>query len=641
MIAPDQKQQHLSLSDYLSLIQKAIRAAITDHSWIVAELSDFKRRPNGHCYMDVLETHDGVEVAKARCSMFANIANTVLGEWEKTAGGMPQPGMKLLLKVKADFSPQYGLSLICTSIDPSYTLGDMEAKKQRIITFLKEREWFDLQRSLPAPTGFWNVAVVAPHAAAGLADFQRDAEKLEQEGVCQFDYFAATFQGADTSASIRGALREVHSKHQLQPFDAVCIIRGGGAKSDLAWLNESNLAAWVCRLPAPVFTGIGHETDECILDLVAHRRFDTPSKVIGYIKTSLMSEAASVRGQLERTNALILRRVSEETLRLERGTNFVSRQMTRALNSEARTNRAQAVTAASLVTALISNQKMKLERDWSGACRRMTKQLHTEASVSRDQFDKANGMIMRLINSQPPYLERSASAMQRQMARYIHEEANKARGKTDQAASMIMRLINSQPAYLERTDSAVQRHMTRAIHEEANKARGMADRAAGMIMRLLVAQTPLLDRAWGILNRKAADLLHEGHKQLLHQHSGYVRDVSRIISQHRMALQKAPERFSRFGESLCAAERQKAQLVSARFAALGSAQIAKEASRLELATTIYEKTNPHTLLSRGFALVRGSNGEVVTSAQQARSAVTLDLAFADGHIEATVLDKPS
>lgn len=270
----------------------------------------------------------------------------------------------------------------------------------------------------------------------------------------------------------------------------------------------------------------------------------------------------------------------------------------------------------------------------------MTKQLHTEASVSRDQFDKANGMIMRLINSQPPYLERSASAMQRQMARYIHEEANKARGKTDQAASMIMRLINSQPAYLERTDSAVQRHMTRAIHEEANKARGITDRATSMIMRLLVAQAPLLDRALGMLNRKVTDLLHGGHKQLLHQHSGYVRDVSRIISQHRMALQKAPERFSRFGGSLCAAERQKAQFITTKFAALGSAQIAKEVSRLELATTIYEKTNPYTLLSRGFALVRGSNGEVVTSAQQARSAGTLDLAFADGHIEATVLDEP-
>lgn len=92
----------------------------------------------------------------------------------------------------------------------------------------------------------------------GLADFKRDAEQLAGAGVCQFEYFAATFQGKDCSESIRDALRQVHERHQAQGFDAVAIIRGGGAKSDLAWLNDANLAAWVCRLPVPVFTGIGH-----------------------------------------------------------------------------------------------------------------------------------------------------------------------------------------------------------------------------------------------------------------------------------------------------------------------------------------------------------------------------------------------
>ncbi|MBH8612313.1 exodeoxyribonuclease VII large subunit, partial [Pseudomonas mohnii] len=237
MSAPDPIEQHLTLSAYLTQIQKAIRAAVPDSCWVVAELSDFKRRPNGHCYMDILESREGAEVAKARCTMFANVAGKVLGEWQQATGGLPQAGMNVLLKVRADFSPQFGFSLMVTAIDPSYTLGDMQAKMQKIIASLKERHWFDLQRGLPSPGGFWRVAVVAPHEAAGLADFRRDAEQLAAAEVCGFEYFSATFQGRDASDSIRSALRTVHEQHQQQPFDAVCIIRGGGAKSDLAWLN--------------------------------------------------------------------------------------------------------------------------------------------------------------------------------------------------------------------------------------------------------------------------------------------------------------------------------------------------------------------------------------------------------------------
>ena len=460
MSAPDTNEQHLTLSAYLSQIQKAIRAAVPDSSWVVAELSDFKRRPNGHCYMDILESSGGAEVAKARGTMFANVAGKVLGEWQKATGGPPQAGMNVLLKVRADFSPQFGFSLMVTAIDPSYTLGDMQAKMQRIIASLKERQWFDLQRGLTSPAGFWRVAVVAPHQAAGLADFQRDAGQLVAADVCGFEYFAATFQGRDASDSIRAALRSVHERHQHQPFDAVCIIRGGGAKSDLAWLNDANLAAWVCRLPVPVFTGIGHEVDECVLDLVAHRRFDTPSKVIGFIKTTLMSEASTARAQVERANALFL--------------------------------------------------------------------------------------------------------------------------------------------------------------------------------RLVAGQAPYLDRAWNSFCRLVTDMLHGERHHLVQQQNGLDNGRDRLIGMQRMALQIAQDRFSRLGGGLCVAERQRVFFAASRVATMSGMLVAKAVSRLELACTIYDKTNPLALLGRGFALVRGPDGEIISSAQQARDACTLDLAFADGHVIADV-----
>ncbi|WP_256657396.1 exodeoxyribonuclease VII large subunit [Pseudomonas sp. 2FE] len=453
-------EQHLTLSTYLTQVQRAIRAAVPDSSWVVAELSDFKRRPNGHCYMDILESRDGSEVAKARCTMFANVAGKVLAEWQRVTGGLPQAGMNVLLKVRAEFSPQYGFSLMVTGIDPSYTLGDMEAKVQQIIASLKERGWFDLQKGLPSPGGFWRVAVVAPHEAAGLADFRRDAEVMDQAGVCGFEYFGATFQGRDASESLRSALRAVHERHQQEAFDAVCIIRGGGAKADLAWLNDANVAAWVCRLPVPVFCGIGHEIDECVLDLVANRRFDTPSKVIGFIKTALMSEASTARARVERANSLIL--------------------------------------------------------------------------------------------------------------------------------------------------------------------------------RLVTGQAPALERNWNTFRHWVREALHNEHRHLLEVQVSLDKGRDRLVGQQRMALQLAQDRFSRLGAGLCVSERQKTVLAASQVVSLSRALLSRESSRLTLASAIFDKTNPLALLDRGFALVRGPSGEIISSAQQARAAGTLDLAFADGHVTATI-----
>lgn len=425
-----------------------------DSCWVVAELSDFKRRPNGHCYMDILESRDGTEVAKARCTMFANVAGKVLQEWQTATGGMPQAGMNVLLKVRADFSPQFGFSLMVTGIDPSYTLGDMQAKAQQIISSLKARGWLDLQRGLPAPSGYWRVAVIAPHEAAGLADFKRDAEQLAGAGVCAFEYFAATFQGKDCSESIRDALRQVHERHKVAGFDSVAIIRGGGAKSDLAWLNDANLAAWVCRFPVPVFTGIGHEIDECVLDLVAHRRFDTPSKVIGFIKTALMSEAST--------------------------------------------------------------------------------------------------------------------------------------------------------------------------------ARARAEQASSMILRLVAGQGPYLERAWNYFSRRVVDTLHDERRSLMDRHSRFEQGRARLISQQQAGLQAQQERFSRLSLGLCAQERQKGLLAASRASGLSQALIATEKSRLTLSCTLYDKTNPLALLGRGFALVRGAGGEILSSAGQVRAAREVSLTFADG-----------
>ena len=359
MTTPSVPDQHQRLSDYLNDCQRAIKAALPGNSWIVAELSSFKITPKGHTYLDIIDSEDGKEIAKARATMFAPIARSVLAKWKEATGGQPEPGMKLLMQVKADFSVQYGFSLQVRSIDPTYTLGEMQLQVKRVIEALKAKGLYDLQRSHVTPRSFWRVAVISPHEAAGLADFRRDADLMDAAAVCRFEYFSAVFQGRDSSSSIRAAMKAAHERHTQEAFDVLCIIRGGGSKADLAWLNEGNLAAWACRFPVPVFTGIGHEIDETVLDLVAHRRFDTPSKVIGFLKARLQEEHATAVLTMEKISQGLMRTVTSQRALIQQAIPQFSERSRRILSTEerrlARTATGFGTSAARLITAQLSS----------------------------------------------------------------------------------------------------------------------------------------------------------------------------------------------------------------------------------------------------------------------------------------------
>ncbi len=456
MNAADAGEEHQTLSGYLSGVERAVKQALPEPAWVVAELSSFTVTGKGAVFLDLLESADGREVAKAKGVMFANVARKVIDQWKASTGGMPEAGMRVLVKVRADFSVQYGFQLQVTQIDPSYTLGEMQAKLQQIISTLKAKGWFDLQRALPAPRGFWRVAVVSPHEAAGLADFKRDADMLADAGVCDFEYFSAVFQGAGCSESIRGALLQVHERNQEECFDLVCVIRGGGAKSDLAWLNDLSLSAWLCRFPVPVWTGIGHQVDECALDLVSHRKFDTPSKVIGHIKARLQSEASGLRAQVEGVSV----------------------------------------------------------------------------------------RISRLATAQLPSLERQGS------------------------------------------------------------------RFGGLTQRLLHGHKTAQERLWSDFSRLA----------------------TLRASEDAITLLRAPDAFLRLSGALCVAQRTKIALAGSQVASRASLVVERGRARLDTTCLLYDKTNPLTLLSRGFALVRGTDGSIISSAESARAAGTLQLVFADGGV---------
>jgi exodeoxyribonuclease VII large subunit len=261
------------------------------------------RSSGGHVFLGVSERDSaGTMLAKASAVIWQSTANTILPAFERATGAQLAPGIKLLVRARPVFKALHGFTLEIDAIDPEYTLGDLEARKREIRERLRTEGVFTVNKKLQAPWDFNAVLVVAPEGGAGLGDFQAEANRLAQFGVCRFVYAYSRFQGEGAAREIAdalmGALQAWDSSANGRP-DAVVIIRGGGAVNDLAWLNDYDLARCICDLPFPVLVGIGHERDSTVIDEVANIKFDTPSKVIAGIEQVIFKRAAEAKENFE------------------------------------------------------------------------------------------------------------------------------------------------------------------------------------------------------------------------------------------------------------------------------------------------------------------------------------------------------
>ena len=286
----------ISLSQLLGGVSQAVALAFAAGVWTLVEVLDARLR-GGHVYVEVSERDAaGAVLAKAGAVIWASTAGRILPEFERATGAKLGPGIKLLVRARPVFKPQYGFSLEIDAIDPDYTLGDLEARKREIRARLRQEQLFDANRLLAPPWDFNEVLVLAPQGAAGLGDFRAEAQRLERFGLCRFRYAFSRFQGEGAAAEIRQALLAALGQGAAATaFDAVVIIRGGGAVNDLAWLNDYALARSLCELTIPVLTGIGHERDSTVLDEVANQCFDTPSKVVHGIEQLIAQRAAEAK----------------------------------------------------------------------------------------------------------------------------------------------------------------------------------------------------------------------------------------------------------------------------------------------------------------------------------------------------------
>ena len=308
-------ETRLTLVELNGLVRDAIENALPEEYWVEAELSEC-REHGGHCYMELIEKDErsATPVARASAKCWRQTWVMVKPYFERTTGQQLRAGMKVLLRVYAQFHEAYGFSWIVSDIDPTYTLGDMARKRQEIIRQLKEEGVFDLQRELHIPTFAKRIAVISAEHAAGYGDFCRQLEDNDYGFKFDVTLFPAIMQGEQVEASVVDALNEIYQR--ISDFDVVCILRGGGAAADLSGFDTLALAENVAQFPLPIITGIGHERDESILDMISNTRVKTPTAAAALLTDNLLRVLERLDDAGQRLSYAVNQRINSQKARM-------------------------------------------------------------------------------------------------------------------------------------------------------------------------------------------------------------------------------------------------------------------------------------------------------------------------------------
>ncbi len=289
----------LTLFELNSLVRQVIEGTLSQEYWVEAEVSEC-RENKGHCYLELIQKDErsATPIARASARCWASKWNVIRPYFERTTGQRLHAGMKVLLKVYAQFHEAYGFAWIVTDIDPNYTLGDMARKRQEIIRQLKEEGVFDMQKELYLPLFCQRIAVISSQTAAGYGDFVNQLASNDFHLQFTTRLFPAVMQGDQIEASVIKALNAIYQ--QVDDFDCVVIIRGGGAVADMSGFDTLALAENVAQFPLPIITGIGHDRDESILDMVSFLRVKTPTAAAAFLISHLKEVLDAVNDAQDR-----------------------------------------------------------------------------------------------------------------------------------------------------------------------------------------------------------------------------------------------------------------------------------------------------------------------------------------------------
>ena len=307
----------LTLYELNSLVRETIETTLTSEYWVEAELSECHEN-RGHCYMELIQKDDrsNTPIARAMARCWRSTWQVMKPYFMRITGQQLHAGMKVMLKVYPQFHEQYGFSWIVTDINPEFTLGDMARKRQEIIRQLKDEGVFDLQKELTFPMFAQRIAVISSATAAGYGDFCNQLADNDYGFVFQTELFAATMQGEQVEQTVINALNRINDR--IGEFDVVVILRGGGGTADFSGFDTLALAENVANFPLPIITGIGHDRDECVLDMVSNTRVKTPTAAAAFLVDHLTEVYSFIEDAQERIVNIVQHKFDVEKMRFDK-----------------------------------------------------------------------------------------------------------------------------------------------------------------------------------------------------------------------------------------------------------------------------------------------------------------------------------
>lgn len=309
---------HLTLFELNSIIKETLSTYTEPTYWVVAEIGELRVNRSGHCYLDLIEKNDEALVAKMRGTIWSYTYRKLIGWFEAITGETLKPGMQILANVEIQFHEAYGISLNIRDIDPNYTLGERARRKQEILQQLEEEGVLEMNKSLALPLVPQNIAIISSPTAAGYGDFINQLASNRYGYTFNLQLYQALMQGTEAKNSIIEAMYQAFQAWENgTPCDALVLIRGGGAQVDLDCFDTYDLAAHIAQFPIPVITGIGHERDETIADLVAHTRLKTPTAVAEFLISGMLAFEESMVTNFEMIQRFATGVLQEETFRLD------------------------------------------------------------------------------------------------------------------------------------------------------------------------------------------------------------------------------------------------------------------------------------------------------------------------------------
>ncbi len=351
----------LSLLELNALVRRSLEQCLPGEYWVQAELSDVRTNSTGHCYLEFIQkdSRSNSLVAKARGTIWANVYRLLKPYFEETTGQAFVSGIKVLVQVSVSFHELYGYSLTVQDIDPTYTLGDMARRRREILKQLEEEGVLTLNKELEMPDLPQRIAVISSPTAAGYGDFCHQLQNNPRGFFFYTELFPALMQGDRVEESVLAALDIILNRQN--DFDAVVIIRGGGATSDLSGFDTYLLAAACAQFPLPIITGIGHERDDTVLDSVAHTRVKTPTAAAEYLIDCMDLAADGLEVLVSRLHESVLSRLAEEHRKLNLYRNRIPSAVVRRVSDAKLTLLTARRDISQAVTSSLSRQRHRLE----------------------------------------------------------------------------------------------------------------------------------------------------------------------------------------------------------------------------------------------------------------------------------------